>query len=317
MNNEKPQIGVSACLLGQPVRFDGGHKRDSYINNVLAAHVDLHPLCPESEIGLGTPRPALQLRQQGDSVHMVVSRAPQQDITEKMNRYAENKVESMADLDGVIFKKNSPSCGMERVAVVVNDHGHRRKSAAGIFANTFMTRWPLIPVEEEGRLHDMGLRGNFLERVYAYRRWKAIENADKNVQGFIQFHAAHKLMLMARGHHYYGELGRIVAGVTRNNLLERRQQYIHRFMTIMTILPKPGRHMNVLQHIMGYFKTVLSHDDKQELLQLFEDYSVQLLPLNTPLALLRHHLRRHPHDYIRAQHYLAPYPASLTQGSWA
>ncbi len=316
MKSEKPQIGISACLLGQPVRFDGGHKRDRYITDHLSQHVDFSPFCPENEIGLGTPRPTLQLRQKEEKVRLVFSREPQSDLTDRMIEHARQRVENLGELDGVIFKKDSPSCGMERVAVVQNEHGYRRKEGVGVFANQFVQRWPLIPAEEEGRLHDLALRENFFERVYAYRRWKAIENPEKNVKGFIDFHMRHKLMLMARGQQKYRELGRIVAGVTRQNLAHRRQQYIELFMKTMALRANRGGHVNVLQHVMGYFKPVLSADDKQELLRLFESYRNQLLPLNTPKMLVHHHLRKHPHDYVAAQHYLAPFPDELTHRMW-
>lgn len=316
MNNEKPQLGVSACLLGQPVRFDGGHKRDRYITDHLSQHMDFYPFCPENELGLGTPRPTLQLKQAGEKVRLVFSRDPSRDITDRMLAHARQRVERMGDLDGVIFKKDSPSCGMERVAVVQNEHGYRRKEGEGLFASAFRKRWPLIPIEEEGRLNDLILRENFFERVYAYRRWKAIENPEKNVKGFIDFHMRHKLMLMARGQHLYRELGRIIAGVTHKNLSQRREHYIQRFMTVMAIRTKRGGHVNAMQHVMGYFKPVLSAEDKQELLRLFDSYKNQLLPLNTPKMLLHHHLRRHPHEYVAAQHYLAPFPEGLCHRLW-
>ncbi len=316
MIKEKPQIGISACLLGQPVRFDGGHKRDRYITDQLGQHFEFNAFCPENEIGLGTPRPTLQLRKSEEKVRLVFSRDPESDLTDRMYKHARQRVEKMGVLDGVIFKKDSPSCGMERVAVVQNEHGFRNKEGVGLFAKAFMERWPLIPVEEEGRLNDLALRENFLERVYAYRRWKTIKNPETNVLGFIEFHMRHKLMLLARGQKKYRELGRIVAGVTRKNLTQRRQRYIELFMLTMAMRAKRGGHVNVMQHMLGYFKSVLTAEDKQELLKLFEHYKNQLLPLHTPKMLLHHHLRRHPHEYVAAQHYLMPFPEELSHRLW-
>lgn len=310
----KPIIGVSACLLGQKVRFDGGHKQDRYLVDELSKHVVFEPICPEMALGLGTPRPALQLREGELGIRMVVSRSPDKDLTDQMAQYAQRRAEALADLDGLIVKKGSPSCGMERVPVVVNEQGYRSRHGVGLFTATFKQRWPLIPVEEEGRLNDLALRENFFERVFAYRRWKQIAPSD--IKGFIEFHSRHKLMLMARGHHLYRELGRMVAGVTRANLTERRTRYIHRFMDIMAMKSARGSHVNVMQHIMGYIKQQLDPTEKAELLALFEGYRQQQHPLTTPLVMLRYHLRNKAHNYISDQHYLAPYPEVLAKRLW-
>lgn len=307
----RPLLGVSACLLGQPVRFDGGHKKNNFILDSLSGHVDVVSLCPEMAAGFATPRPTMQLRQRGDEIRLVLSKDPGTDLTEQMNSYAHSKVDSLAHLDGFIFKKDSPSCGVFRVPVVVHEEGYRNRQGTGLFAQVFIERHPLIPVEEEGRLSDAALCENFFERIYAYRRWKAIANAERNVRGLMEFHARHKLMLMARGSHYYQELGRMVAGTTVKDLPQRRAAYIQRFMEVMKMRSHPGRQVNVLQHIMGYLKQVLSSDDKQELLSVFEAYRQKQLPLITPVTLLRHHLRVHPQPYIMEQHYLEPFPEQL------
>ncbi len=314
--NNKVKIGVSACLLGHTVRFDGGHKKNPFISVSLARYADLQPVCPEVEAGFNTPRPAMQLRQQGQTIKLLVSKNIGQDFTEQMNHYARTRVLELGDLDGYIFKKNSPSCGLFQVPVVINRDGYRQKSGRGLYAQAFVKRFPLTPVEEEGRLNDVRLRENFFERVYAYRRWKSIANADTNVHGFIKFHSRHKLLLMARGSSYYQELGRVVSGTTKADLAEQREIYIHRFMQIMSLIPTPGRQVNVLQHILGYLKQVLSREDKQELLQVFEAYRQRQLPLITPITLLRHYLRIHPQSYINQQHYLAPYPEQLAFRSY-
>lgn len=309
--NKPVKIGVSACLLGNPVRFDGGHKQNRFITQLLANYMQLQPVCPEVEAGFTTPRPAMQLRLKDEKIRLFLSKDHLQELTCQMNNYAHDRVEKLTDLDGFIFKKNSPSCGLLNVPVVINEDGYRKKIGTGLFAKAFIDRFPLIPVEEEGRLNDAGLRENFFERVYAYNRWKAIPNADKNVAGFINFHSSHKLMLMARGSSYYQELGRLVSGTTKSDLAKRRIAYIHRFMEVMSNTSTPGRQVNVLQHILGYLKHILSRDDKQELLEVFEAYRLLQLPLITPITLLRHHLRLYPQSYINQQHYLRPYPEQL------
>jgi uncharacterized protein YbgA (DUF1722 family)/uncharacterized protein YbbK (DUF523 family) len=314
----KPVLGVSACLLGQAVRFDGGHKQQRFISESLAGHFELRPVCPEVELGLGVPRPAIQLRRDpvNGAVRLINPRQASGDLTDSMSAYAERRVARMGQLAGYIFKKGSPSCGMERVPVVINDSGYRPKEGVGLFAQAFMARWPLVPVEEEGRLNDPAIRENFFERVYALQRWREIAEPTSNVSGFIDFHARHKLLLMARGSAYYRELGQLVAGTTGASLVRNRELYIARFMQVMALRPTPGRQVNVLQHLLGYFKRKLQSADKQELLALFERYRRNEIPLITPLTLLRHHLRRLPDPYLARQHYLAPYPEPLALRSY-
>ena len=307
----RPLLGVSACLLGKQVRFDGGHKKNNFILSSLSKYIDFKSICPEMEAGFGMPRPTMQLRQQGKEIRLVFSKNPETDVTDQLLNYSSSKVNELDHLDGFIFKKDSPSCGAFRVSVVIHKDGFRNREGVGLFAKTFMDRYPLIPVEDEGRLNDAAICENFFERVYAYRRWKKISNPDKNVKGLIEFHARHKLMLMARGSHFYQELGRLVAGTTTKDLIQKREKYILRFMQVMKITTHRGRQVNVLQHIMGYLKQAISSEDKQELLSVFEAYRQRQLPLITPVTLLRHHLRVHPQNYISEQHYLEPFPEQL------
>ena len=309
--SHRPRLGVSACLMGQPVRFDGGHKNNRFISTSLIDHMDFESVCPEIESGMTVPRPTIQLRRKNEDIRLVMSKQPDRDLTEQMNTYAMSKLDSLADLDGYIFKKDSPSCGVFGVPVVINQQGYKAREGTGVFAKAFMERYPLIPVEEEGRLNDTALRENFIERVYAYCRWKSIPDPQHNVQGFIEFHTRHKLMLMARGSHYYQELGRIVAGVRAADLSQRRETYIGKFMEVLQQTVPRGRQVNVLQHILGYLKNALSPDDKQELLASFEAYRDCQIPLITPITLLRHYLRVHPQPYINQQYYLKPCPETL------
>ncbi len=316
--NTKPILGVSACLLGQPVRFDGGHKKARYITETLSEYFELMPVCPEVEAGLGVPRPTIQLRQNPENgeVRLINPRLADANITDSMRSHYKRKVEGMANLAGYILKKGSPTCGMERVPVIVDDNGYRRHEGVGIFAQELISRWPLLPVEEEGRLNDSQIRENFFERVYALQNWRSIENPETNVKGFIEFHASYKLLIMSRGSHYYQELGRMVAGTTKNSLVETREAYIRQFMEIMSIRPSRNRQVNVLQHLLGYFKRDLDSSDKQELLALFDSYRRQEIPLITPVTLLRHHLRRLPNPYLEMQRYLAPCPEQLALRSY-
>ena len=304
-----PRVGISACLMGSEIRFDGGHKRDRYCTDVLSEALELLPVCPEAEAGLGTPRPPIHIQRTEHALRLVQVRDTSIDVTDAVTAVADRRAKDLVDLSGFILKRKSPSCGMERVPIYIKDGQPRDYSGMGVFARRFAELCPLVPLEEEGRLNDPMLRENFLERVYALHRWHLLD--PKDTSGFITFHATHKLMLMARGSSYYTRLGRMVAGVTRRDLTQRRERYIHEFMPILRKVASRKRHVNALQHAFGYLKRDLDSEDKREMLKLFEDYRRRHVPLATPLALLRHHLRKHPNDYLNSQHYLQPYPESL------
>ncbi|MDJ0805834.1 MAG: DUF523 and DUF1722 domain-containing protein, partial [Gammaproteobacteria bacterium] len=306
-NTHTPKIAVSACLLGHPVRFNGGHKRDRFITDHLSQVLDFIPVCPEMEAGMGVPRPTIQLRRTETGVRLVQSDDGSVDYTDVMAEVAQRRAMSLRGrISGFIVQKKSPSCGMERVPVANADGKPADRTGVGMFVQHFINHCPLVPIEEEGRLNDPILRENFLERVYALDRWYRLDEND--VAGFIEYHARHKLMLLARGNEAYSELGRIVAGVQKRNLTERRNAYIARFMQVMAQRVSRKRHYNVLQHMMGYLKKTLTSGDKQELLDLFQSYRLTQIPLATPMVLLKHHLRNHPVGYLKKQHYLKPYP---------
>ncbi len=310
-NQQKPQIGVSACLMGHQVRFDGGHKRSHFVLDQCSEYFGLHPVCPEAELGLGIPRPTIQLRQYEAEVRLVYSKQPDNDLTDKMQAFSSNRVRDLSKLHGFIFKKDSPSCGVERVPVFSDRTGMRERNGTGIFAAEFMKQYPHVPVEEEGRLNDIKLRENFLERVYAYYRWTEIDSTNNPLTAFREFHRDYKLILMAKNTQAYQRLGRLVASVNRENLYEIRQKYIELFMQVMTKIATRGQHVNVLMHIMGYLKDKLSSKDKAELLEWFEIYRDEQVSRVTPLALLRHHLNNYPHGYIEKQYYFSPCPETL------
>ena len=309
--SNKPVIGASSCLLGNHVRFDGGHKRQRFVTEQLAEHMLIKPVCPEMAIGLGVPRPAIRLQSVDGKTRLVMSQNNEIDLTDEMNKYTNEALTQFSNLDGFIFKKGSPSCGAWRVPVVVHKDGHKRHDGTGVFARAFMQRYPWIPVEEEGRLNDTTLRQNFIERVYALHRWHEIEKPDKNMKAFIDFHASHKLMLMARSPADYQKLGQFVANTTLETLKERRLEYLLNFMQAMNKPISKGKHVNVLMHIMGYLKEHLNSDDKSELLSHFESYRKNQLPWVSLIILLKHHLRKHPSPYINRQHYLNPCPEEI------
>jgi uncharacterized protein YbgA (DUF1722 family)/uncharacterized protein YbbK (DUF523 family) len=312
-DNNQPRVGVSACLMGQPVRFDAGHRKNRFLVEDCAGFFQLHPVCPEAELGLGIPRPALQLRQYDQQVRLVYSKNPAHELTPDMRAFAEQRIDVFEQLDGFVFKKDSPSCGLERVPVYDNVSGMRERKGTGVFAETFRRRHPMVPVEDEGRLQDRDIRQNFLERVYAHYRWRQMVDADSKPAGLRDYHQRYKLMLMAKSPDGCRRLGQLVAGAGKQNLPGLRQQYLQGFMQVMEKRPTSGQQVNVLMHIMGYLKSRLDSRDKAELLDWFESYRRQQVSRVTPLVLLQHHLRRYPNDYMAAQYYFSPFPSDLMQ----
>ena len=304
---KKIPIGISSCLLGENVRFDGGNKHNSYITATLGEYFEFRPFCPEMGIGLGVPRPTIQLIKLQDGVHCVGSKNPELDVTVALRGYAQQNQTQYADLCGYILKKGSPSCGMERVKVYYNQTP--RGEGIGIYADELMQNNPLIPVEEEGRLGDPRLRENFIQRVYVLFRWKQLLADGLTPQSLTQFHARHKLIIMS--HEDYRELGQLLATVNKSNVIILAEQYIAQVMRLLKKVATRGNHVNVLQHIQGYLKKELSADDKAELCELIEQYRRGDVPLIVPITLLKHHFRKAPDPYIEESYYMSPYPQEL------
>jgi len=304
---KKIPIGISSCLLGQAVRYDGGHKRDAYINGTLSEYFDFHPFCPEVEIGLGTPRPTIHLVKVDGALRCVGIKDPEIDVTERLRLHAEQKKALHADLCGYILKNNSPSCGMERVKVYEGIQSH--KDGVGIYAQEMMRLNPLLPVEEEGRLGDAGLRENFIQRVYVLYRWKQMLETELTPSDLTHFHARHKLIIMS--HDDYRDLGQLLASVTKANVADLAEQYILQLMTTLKKVAHRKNHVNVLQHIQGYLKKDLAADDKAELCEVIERYRNGYIPLIVPITLLKHHFRKSPDPYIDDSYYMSPYPQEL------
>ncbi|MEP6914519.1 MAG: DUF523 and DUF1722 domain-containing protein [Acidobacteriota bacterium] len=304
------RIGISACLLGQEVRFDGGHKRDSFLTEVLAPHVEWVPVCPEVEVGMGTPRETLRLVREQGTVRMITTRSAV-DHTDAMNAWSARRVEALAreDLDGYVLKKDSPSCGMERVKVY-GTAGPAR-DGRGLFAAALLARLPLLPVEEEGRLCDPRLRENFVERVFAYRRLKDLFTGRWSHGSLVRFHTIHKMSLLAHSTTAYQELGRLVADGSRLPKPDLRQQYERLFMATLALPATTRRHTNVLMHMAGHLKATLDAASKQELVESIEEYRRGFVPLVVPLTLIAHHVRVHAIEYLAGQLYLQPHPREL------
>ena len=305
------RIGVSSCLLGQKVRYDGGHKRDAFLVDTFGRHVEWVPVCPEVEMGMGIPREAIRLVAKGDAVRLVGTRSAT-DHTEAMRRFARVRLDELAALDlcGYVLKKDSPSCGLMRVKVWSGE-GMPAKAGRGLFADALVRRFPRLPVEEEGRLCDPRLRENFVERVFAYARLKQLFTGRWTTGRLVAFHAAHKLLLLAHAPEAYKELGRLVARAASMPRQEVREAYEAGFMEALAVVATRGRHVNVLQHMAGYLHDGLDQASRDELQQTIADYRAGLLPLVVPITLMRHHVRRLGITYLEGQVYLQPHPKEL------
>ncbi len=305
------RLGVSSCLLGNEVRFDGGHKRDRFVTDLLGAFFEWVPVCPEVEVGMGTPRPALRLSRDGDDLRMIEIKSGV-DHTEAMRKYSARRVRALGALDlcGYILKKDSPSCGMTRVKIY-GEKTMPKREGVGLFAAPLMEAFPNLPVEDEGRLHDAKLRENFIERVFAYQRLRNVFRGRWTPAQVIEFHAAHKLQLMAHSTVAYRELGRLVATLKQKPRSEFRDEYETGFMRALAHVASRGRNANVLQHAAGHLKKLLDSPSRTELAEIIHDYRNGLVPLVVPVTLIKHHVRKHGIEYLTGQVFLEPHPREL------
>jgi len=309
---DKIRIGISTCLLGEKVRYDGQHKRDSYITDILSQWFEFVPVCPEFELGLGVPREPMRL--EGDPAKpKLVTIKTRQDLTEPMQSWCDQRVHGLEqeNLCGFIFKSKSPSSGMERVKVYPAEGGMPIKKGSGLFARSFMDHFPNIPVEEEGRLHDAALRENFIERVFTLKRWREMLADDSTRGGLVRFHEQHKYLLMAHSIPLYRELGRIVANMKGRQIPQIQSEYHAGMMKALQMRATTKKHVNVLQHMAGYFKKQLSPDEKLELQEMITRYHDGHVPLIVPVTIINHYVRKYDESYLRNQYYLNPHPVEL------
>ncbi len=308
---EKIKLGISTCLLGENVRYDGGHKLDRFLTDTLGRYVEYIPVCPEVECGLPIPREAMHLEGNPDSPRLVTTRT-KQDMTEPMVQWARKRIIDLEkeDLCGFIFKSDSPSSGMERVKVY-NEKGMPAKKGIGIFARIFMKHFPLLPVEDEGRLHDTGLRENFIERIFTLKRWREVLTKKENRGNVVDFHTKHKLLILSHSPTHYQTMGKLVARAKGLHIKKLYQEYQRILMEALQLKTTPKKNANVLQHMMGYFKEQLSSDEKQELLEVIDHYRNEYIPLIVPMTLINHYVRKYNQPYLKQQVYLNPHPLEL------
>ena len=307
----KFKIGISSCLLGNPVRWNAGHKLDRFLTNTLGQFVEYVPVCPEVEAGVGVPRESVRLVGDPENPRMITFKS-KKDLTDQMKRWAKKRVKQLEkeDLCGFIFKCDSPSSGMIRVKVY-SEKGMPRKVGVGMFARAFMDHFPRIPVEDDGRLHNPAIRENFIERIFSLKRWRDITAKSPRIGKLVDFHSRNKLLLLSHSQKHYRLMGKLVANgktLTPKKLFDQYEQLLLEALALKTTAKKNN---NVLQHLMGYFKKQLAADEKQELLEVFEQYRKGYVPLLVPLTLINHYVRKYDQPYLKIQTYLNPHPLEL------
>jgi uncharacterized protein YbgA (DUF1722 family)/uncharacterized protein YbbK (DUF523 family) len=305
------KIGVSSCLLGKEVRYNGGHSHDRYVTGILGQYFTFVDVCPEVEAGFGIPRETLRLIGDPDAPRLITTKT-NKDFTEKMQNWVRRRIVELEkeDLCGFIFKKGSPSSGMERVRVYT-EKGMPSNRGIGMFARAFMDHFPLVPTEEDGRLNDSILRENFIERIFALRRWRLMAAKSKSLGNLVSFHTAHKLQVMSHSEKHHREMGRLVAHGKELDIKSLYDQYETLYMQALSLKGTVKKNVNVLKHMAGYFKKLLSKDEKQELQDVIDQYHKNITPLIVPITLFKHYIRKYDQEYLKNQYYLNPHPIEL------
>jgi len=311
----KIKVGVSSCLLGEKVRWNGDHKQDLFVKNLLGQFFEWVPTCPEVEIGMGIPRETVQLTGDPGAPRMV-GNITGTDWTSRMNRYSKKRSAELAKLNlcGYIFKSRSPSCGIARIPVT-GKKGKTQKYGRGLFADSFMQHCALVPVEDESRLHDARIRENFITRVFAYHRLAHLLSGRLPCKALVEFHTAHKYLLLAHSRKHYDALEKLVANAKQYSPTELKRRYAEAFMQTLSFKTSVRKNTDVLYHMLGFFRKLLSEEEKQGMSEAIEDYRRERAPLIVPVTLIKHHVRQHKVDDLANQAYLSPPPALYRAGN--
>jgi len=308
---EKIKLGISTCLLGKNVRYDGGHQLNRFLTDTLGQYVKYIPLCPEVECGLSVPREPMHLEGNPESPRLITNQT-RKGMTDRLVAWAHNRMTELEkeDLYGFIFKSHSPSCGMEQVKVH-DQKGRWVKKGIGVFAELFMEHFPLIPVEDEERLHDPRLGDNFIARIFTMKRWREVRSKKESRGSLINFHTRHKLLILSHSPNHYRMMGNLVGRAKELPLKKVFQQYQTLLMESLQLKITPKKNANVLMHTMGYLREQLTSDRKQELLEAIDRYRKEYIPLIVPITLLNHYVRKFHQPYLKQQVYLTPHPLEL------
>jgi uncharacterized protein YbgA (DUF1722 family)/uncharacterized protein YbbK (DUF523 family) len=308
---DKIRIGVSKCLLGEPVRYDGQHKHDHFITDTLGLYFEFVGVCPEVECGLSVPRESMRLIGDPANPRLMTTRTGM-DHTERMQTWTARRVVELEreDLHGFIFKARSPSSGMAHVKVY-NAKGNPAGQAPGMFGRAFLEHFPTLPCEEEGRLNDANLRENFIERVFTLWRFREAVRAAPTLGTLMAFHARNKLLIQSHHETLMRELGRELAGLKAREARAYIPRYEAKLMRALKTLATVRKHTNILQHMLGFLRDVVDEADRKELAGTIEGYHRELVPLIVPVTMLRHYVEKHGIEYLKDQYYLSPHPMEL------
>lgn len=305
----RPTLGVSACLLGQPVRYDGGHKRHEFLVEVLARHVDYIPLCPEAGIGLGIPRPPIQLVGEPGRPRARGIQDPSVDVTEQLQHYAEQQLPQLQCASGYLFKKNSPSCGLRRVKLFASPGAHMRRRGTGIFAGAVTAALPLLPVEEEDALDDPRRRNSFLCRLYACRRWQTWVESDLSHGELQTFHDAYVHLVMAHSRAAAQRLARLLAAAGEQPSVTDARRYIRELLAALARPASVAGHSAAQQALAG--RLTLTRPLRARLSDRLQAYRDGRVSLHAAIAALREALAHQDPECPAGHAYLYPFPDSL------
>lgn len=309
-------VGISSCLMGDEVRFNGGHCHSSLCTQHFSSVFNYQKFCPEVAAGLGIPRPVLRLVGDPNTPALVFTDHQDQILNKSFKQASAAWLDQCAEWDGYILMKNSPSCGMERVKVYAESGQPLAQKGRGIFTAELMKRYPLLPVEEEGRLNDPRLRENFILRVFAHHYFRYEVLANMNPHALLQFHSRYKYITLAHNQEGYRRLGKMLSNAGNEDIHTLAQRYFYDFMHILAKPASRKNHANTLLHLLGYLKRDISGKARQDLANVIENYRKGAVNLATPLTMIRHYLNQFGSDYVRSQRYLEPYPSELGLPNW-
>jgi len=309
---EKIKIGMSSCLLGEEVRWDGDHKHDQYVRDVLGSYFDYVSICPEVDVGMGVPRETVALYGTLENPKMITKRS-KTDWTKKMNHYTKDRIHELTkeNLCGYVFKSKSPSCGIGKVPIYSEFGSSRMRHGSGMFASSFVKVFPLVPVEDEGRLHDPVIRENFIVRIFCFHRLQLLVRKSFSIGSLVRFHTRHKFLILSHSRKKYDDMGELVANAKKIKTAELKTRYSKLFMAALTYKSTPKKNTDVLLHMTGFLKKILTREEKKNILSVIEDYRNELLPLVVPVTLIYHQVKKHNIEYLLDQVYLNPHPKEL------
>ncbi len=309
---EKIKIGMSSCLLGEEVRWDGDHKHDQYVRDVLGSCFDCVSICPEVDVGMGVPRETVALYGTLENPKMITKRS-KTDWTKKMNHYTKDRIHELTkeNLCGYVFKSKSPSCGIGKVPIYSEFGSSRMRHGSGMFASSFVKVFPLVPVEDEGRLHDPVIRENFIVRIFCFHRLQLLVRKSFSIGSLVRFHTRHKFLILSHSRKKYDDMGELVANAKKIKTAELKTRYSKLFMAALTYKSTPKKNTDVLLHMVGFLKKILTREGKKDILSVIEDYRNELLPLVVPVTLIYHQVKKHNIEYLLDQVYLNPHPKEL------